>query len=280
MVIDLTDISSNKYHNNEPIEITLELSSPFKPDKIVVYDCTALIKAGNYNALYGDSLNADFYLPAHFSINEKENKYGILLKTNDETPPLWKEIEKDLDVLGLLHNRLGMPSLMLLVNESSSDFDIYGGLSSVEQTLLAKFKKKGFEFVDIDSEIYSSFSDDLKLSWEKMILYYRLRFQIEFTFRDAKQFWGLEDFMNTKKQGVENAANLSMFMVNLSRSMIEEPTTPIALSIHDLKAKAQAEFFMQRVFNMNPEIADMISFSKLKQDIYDIGCIHSIPVAA
>jgi len=95
LVIDLTDISSNKYHNNEPIEITLELSSPFKPDKIVVYDCTALIKAINYNALYGDSLNADFYLPAQFSINEKENKYGILLKTNDKTPPLWKEIAKE-----------------------------------------------------------------------------------------------------------------------------------------------------------------------------------------
>ena len=95
LVIDLTDISSNKYHNNEPIEITLELSSPFKPDKIVVYDCTVQIKAGNYNALYGDSLNVDFYLPAQLSINKKENKYGILIKTNDETPPLWKEIAKE-----------------------------------------------------------------------------------------------------------------------------------------------------------------------------------------
>jgi putative transposase len=26
--------------------------------------------------------------------------------------------------------------------------------------------------------------------------YYSLRFQIEFNFRDAKQYWGLEDFMN------------------------------------------------------------------------------------
>ena len=76
----------------------------------------------------------------------------------------WKEIEKDLDVVGLLHNRLGIPSLMLLVNESSSDFENYGGLSSVEQTLLAKFKKKGFEFVDINSEIYASYADDLKLA--------------------------------------------------------------------------------------------------------------------
>ena len=40
------------------------------------------------------------------------------------------------------------------------------------------------------------FSTDLDLAWEQLIDYYSLRFQIEFNFRDAKQFWGLEDFMN------------------------------------------------------------------------------------
>ena len=34
------------------------------------------------------------------------------------------------------------------------------------------------------------------------ILYYSLRFQIEFNFRDAKQFWGFEDFMNVTPPGV------------------------------------------------------------------------------
>ena len=47
------------------------------------------------------------------------------------------------------------------------------------------------------------FSDDLDLSWENMILYYRLRFQIEFTFRDVKQFWGIEDFMKIKKKSTK-----------------------------------------------------------------------------
>ena len=37
------------------------------------------------------------------------------------------------------------------------------------------------------------FSTDLELAWDKLIDYYRLRFQIEFNFRDAKQHWGLED---------------------------------------------------------------------------------------
>ena len=46
------------------------------------------------------------------------------------------------------------------------------------------------------------FSDDLALASEKLIEYYCLRFQIEFDFRDAKQYWGLEDFMNVKETQV------------------------------------------------------------------------------
>ena len=40
------------------------------------------------------------------------------------------------------------------------------------------------------------FTSDLALDAETMIDYYSLRFQIEFNFRDAKQFWGLDDFIN------------------------------------------------------------------------------------
>ena len=51
------------------------------------------------------------------------------------------------------------------------------------------------------------FSSDLALDAETMIDYYRLRFQIEFNFRDAKQFWGLEDFMNVKKTPVNHTGS-------------------------------------------------------------------------
>ncbi len=63
------------------------------------------------------------------------------------------------------------------------------------------------------------FRSDLALEAEKMIDYYRLRFQLEFNFRDAKQYWGLEGFMNVKPTPVHNATNLSMFMVNLSAKL-------------------------------------------------------------
>lgn len=65
------------------------------------------------------------------------------------------------------------------------------------------------------------FSTDLKLDYQKIIDYYSSRFQIEFNFRDAKEFWGLEDFMNLKENRVLNASNLSMFMVNISNILLE-----------------------------------------------------------
>ena len=37
-------------------------------------------------------------------------------------------------------------------------------------------------------------SCDLELSYQKVIDYYSLRFQIEFNFREAKQFWGERRF--------------------------------------------------------------------------------------
>jgi len=63
------------------------------------------------------------------------------------------------------------------------------------------------------------FSTDLDLAYAKIIQCHRLRFQIEFNFRDAKQFWGLEDFMNVTEPAVTNAANLSFFMGNFSYAL-------------------------------------------------------------
>lgn len=66
------------------------------------------------------------------------------------------------------------------------------------------------------------FSSDLELTYNQLIDLYSLRFQIEFDFRDAKQFWGLEDFMNISQTAVTNAVNLAFLMVNLSRRLLRD----------------------------------------------------------
>ncbi|MGK0291477.1 MAG: putative transposase [bacterium] len=124
------------------------------------------------------------------------------------------------------------------------------------------------------------FSNDLELSWEKMLLYYRLRFQIEFTYRDAKQFWGLEDFMNIKQQQVQNAANFSMFMVNFSKKLTEENSNTTVPSILDLKARFQASFYIDKIIKTNPEIQRVISIKHLKSSIVDTGCVYQRVIAA
>ncbi len=98
------------------------------------------------------------------------------------------------------------------------------------------------------------FSSDLDLSWEKIIDYYSLRFQIEFNFRDAKQYWGLEDFMNTKENPLTNALNLSLFMVNVSQVLLREfrRTNPDS-GVLDLKAYFRAAKYIEETIKILPE---------------------------
>jgi hypothetical protein len=48
------------------------------------------------------------------------------------------------------------------------------------------------------------FSSDSHLEALTLIDYYALRFQIEFTFGDAKQYFGLEDFMGIQEIAIQN----------------------------------------------------------------------------
>jgi len=49
-----------------------------------------------------------------------------------------------------------------------------------------------------------------------LVDYDGLRCQIALHFRDAKQYWGLEDCMHVTPTGVTQAANLSLCMVNVA----------------------------------------------------------------
>jgi len=121
------------------------------------------------------------------------------------------------------------------------------------------------------------FSSDLELGWKNIIDYYRLRFQIEFNFRDAKQYWGLEDFMVIKEQSVLNAANLSLWMVNVSQAML---VTSGEKSILDLKARHHGFRYAQEIFKILPENIKPINIVQLFEKIPVLGRIHGERKAA
>ena len=86
------------------------------------------------------------------------------------------------------------------------------------------------------------FSSDLDLSYAQLIDYYRLRCQLECNFRDAKQYWGLEDCMTIKHTPVYHSANLTMFMVHVSHAVMRPRRTQgPACSVNDLKAWCRSQ---------------------------------------
>ncbi len=120
------------------------------------------------------------------------------------------------------------------------------------------------------------FSSDLDLTYEQLIDYYSLRFQIEFNFRDAKQFWGLEDFMNITSTTVNNAANLSLFMVNLSHLLLRnfrqryDPDS----SILDLKAFCRGIKYAEETLKLLPQKPDPILLTEILTNVARLGRIH------
>ena len=59
---------------------------------------------------------------------------------------------------------------------------------------------------------------DIKMNGKKMLEYYRMRFQIEFLIRDAKQFSGLEDCQARSRRKLNFHFNLSLTNVNLAKA--------------------------------------------------------------
>jgi putative transposase len=120
------------------------------------------------------------------------------------------------------------------------------------------------------------FSSDLDLASTALVDYYSLRFQIEFNFRDAKQYWGLEDFMNVTPTGVTNAANLSLFMVNVAYRLRADghPRDP-DYSVLDLKADCRAYKYVEETIKMLPEKPEPVLFAKILNQVAGLGRIHA-----
>jgi protein associated with RNAse G/E len=117
------------------------------------------------------------------------------------------------------------------------------------------------------------FSSDEELGWEKVIEYYSLRFQIEFNFRDAKQHFGLENFMNTTQRGVENAANLSFLMVNLSAKLLKNREEKLS-GINDLKTHYRGAKYARWIIKKVLKNPEPILNKEILAEIGRLGSIH------
>jgi putative transposase len=125
------------------------------------------------------------------------------------------------------------------------------------------------------------FSSDLALASAPLIENYRLRFHLEFNFRDAKQYWGLEDFMAVNERPVYNSANLAMFMVNVSHALLRSMHTHWpACSVHDLKAWFRSRKYVVETLKLLPEMPEPIFIDQAIAQMAALGRInHAVDAA-
>jgi putative transposase len=121
------------------------------------------------------------------------------------------------------------------------------------------------------------FSSDLELPYHHLIDYYRLRFQLEFNFRDAKQYWGLEDFMTVNETPVYNSANLALFMVNVSHALMRPMHTHWpALSVNDLKAWFRSKKYVVETLKLLPEMPEPIFIDQAIAQVAELGRVNHV----
>jgi putative transposase len=117
------------------------------------------------------------------------------------------------------------------------------------------------------------FSTDVTLAAAQLVDYYSLRFPIEFDFRDTKQYWGLEAFMNVSPTAVTNAVNLAFLMVNLSGS--GPAVTQPDFSMLDLKAHYPAQRYFHETIKLLPISPDPSLLLELERQVLALGAIHA-----
>ena len=201
------------------------------------------------------------YLPYENPEPERKcrRKYGYKLK-NDRIPNTYlksRKIDKgyqtDIYQLELLHKEFAQALNVVIIVKTN--------------------------IINLSTSHVILFSSDLNLAYDKLIDYYSLRFQIEFNFRDAKQFWGLEDFMNVSKTGVTQAANLSFFMVNLSYYLLRSGTPDHKpKSILDLSGICRSHKYVREIIKLLPEKPDPVLLAEIFTSICCLGRIHKDPV--
>jgi putative transposase len=120
------------------------------------------------------------------------------------------------------------------------------------------------------------FSSDQEIPSDTLRDYYRRRFHIEWNFRDAKQYWGVEDFMHVPPTGVTHAAHLAWFMVNVAYRLRAglHPDDP-DYSVLDLKADCRGYKYLEETITLLPEQPEPVLFAQMLNQVACLGRIHA-----
>src|SRR3954447_13584021 len=116
----------------------------------------------------------------------------------------------------------------------------------VKAVYVVSAKEKGYDLL---------ISTDVELAGEKVLQYYRLRFQIEFLIRDAKQYAGLEQCQARSTEKLYNHWNMALFSVSLARwqwwaKLPEDQKQETPFSMRSVKTSCLNQYMAETIFSM------------------------------
>ena len=110
----------------------------------------------------------------------------------------------------------------------------------------------------------------------KVLELYKIRFQIEFLYRDAKQFIGLKQCQSRQEEALDFHFNLSLTTLNIAKALhwlslsMEDRN---AFSMADIKTQYINELILDRIISIygkdpkieknNPQIAKLYQLGKI-----------------
>ena len=112
------------------------------------------------------------------------------------------------------------------------------------------------------------FSTDTTLSGEEVMDFYRTRFQIEFCYRDAKNFTGLMDSQARDTWKLDFAFNASFASLNISKLMMKERA--MDYSISTFKSLMVNTFLMKRIFAVSHYRPNQTLINHILKELF--GC--------
>jgi hypothetical protein len=120
------------------------------------------------------------------------------------------------------------------------------------------------------------FSTDTTLKALEIVRYYRSRFQIEFLFRDARQYTGLGDCQSPKKEALEFHFDASMTALNFlkfqDRNGIEKREGHV-ISIQRLKVRKFNKYLIDRIVSLLDLSLISIKLHPEYQGLIDYGAV-------
>ena len=110
------------------------------------------------------------------------------------------------------------------------------------------------------------FSNDLTLTGDEVLKCYRSRFQIEFCFRDAKQFAGLCDCQARDSWKLDYAFNASFTSLNVAKVMMKE--IGMDYSMASFKSMMFNTYLTKRIFKTSGYRPNRTLISKIFKDLF------------